>query len=222
LRGARLILRVAIIGIVVAISAALLSACGGSSGEGEVTGTYRARVISAEFPTRQRLGQTSLLRLDVRNTGAKTIPSLVTTISVAGKEGREGALPFGFRDPEPGLAQPDRPVWVLAAGYPKRAGDPSPGGATTSNPKTFNLGALKPGETAEWIWKVSAVDAGRHTIVYRIGAGLNGGAKVKTASGVTPGGSFVVGVSTVPPNTIVTDSGKVVPIDKSKQKGNGS
>ncbi|HEX7060156.1 MAG TPA: hypothetical protein VF176_09930 [Solirubrobacterales bacterium] len=205
------------LGIVVASSAALLTACGGgSSGEGDVTGTYHAQVVTAAFPTGQSLGQTSLLRLGIRNTGDKKIPTLAVTISVEGGEGQASTLPFGFRDPQPGLAQPDRPVWVLAAGYPKRAGDPSPGGATTSNAKTFSLGALKPGATTEWVWKVSAVEAGAHTLLYRVGAGLNGAAKVKTAAGVVPGGSFAVNISTSPPDTIVTDSGEVVPIGKAK------
>ena len=80
------------------------------------------KITRAEFPTRQRLGQTSLLRLGIRNDGRKTIPALTVSFTVAGKQGQTSNLPFGIHDPEPGLAQPDRPVWVLAAHYPKFAG----------------------------------------------------------------------------------------------------
>lgn len=203
--------------------ATLFSACGDdeSSDANEPTGTYRARVVTAEFPTAQRLGQTSLLQLGVRNTGDKAIPALTVTISVAGPEGKGSKLPFGFRDPQPGLAQPDRPVWVLSEGYPKRVGDPAPGGAQTSNQKTFNLGPLEPGETTDWVWKVSAVETGRHTVIYKVDAGVTGAARVETDGGVQPGGTIVVRVASAPPNTIVTDDGEVVQIPR-KQERDGS
>ncbi len=200
-----------------------MSACGGGDTSSEVkepAGTYSAQVVEAEFPTAQRLGQTSLLRLGIRNPGRRTIPALTVTISTVGKEGQTSSLPFGFRDPQPGLAQPDRPVWVLEAGYPKRADTTDPGGAQSSSQKTFNLGPLKPDETAEWVWKVSAVKTGRYTIRYGIDVGLTGAAKVETPAGVQPGGTFAVRISSVPPNTVVTDSGDVVPIQTKKPKSN--
>jgi hypothetical protein len=197
-----------------------VAACGGSSSDAnEPTGTFKARVTTAEFPTSQSLGQTSLLRLGVRNTGAKTIPALTVTVSIAGKEGRTSALPFGVRDPQPGLAQPDRPVWVLAAGYPKFAGSDSPGGAVTSNQKTFDFGPVKPGATTDVAWKLSAVKSGGYTLLYGVDAGVRGSAKAKTVSGVMPGGSFAVKISSVPPDTEVTDSGEVVEIEKPKPSG---
>jgi hypothetical protein len=210
-------------GALVAVLAVLVSACGGSdesSDANEPAGTYRAKVVTAEFPTAQGLGQTSLMRLGVRNIDDKAIPAVTVTISIAGREGQASVLPFGFRDPQPDLAQPDRPVWVLAAGYPKRAGDATQGGAQTSSQKTFNLGRLEPGKTTEWVWKVSAVEAGRYTVLYRIDAGLSGTAKAETANGAEPGGSFGVGIAKAPPNTIVTDSGEVVTIPKGDGLGN--
>ena len=75
-------------------------------------------MTDASFPTEQRLGQTSLLKLGVRNTGKKTVPALTVTITIAGKAGQNSSLPFGVHDPQPGLAQADRPVWVLAAELP--------------------------------------------------------------------------------------------------------
>jgi hypothetical protein len=198
----------------------MLAACGESSSDAnEAAGTYDLRVTEAAFPAEQHLGQTSLLRLGFRNTGKKTVPALAVTISVAGKEGQASSLPFGIRDPQPGLAQPDRPVWVLAATYPRLWGSDSPGGASTSNRKTFAFGPLEPGATTEAVWKLSAVKAGRFTLRYGVAAGLSGTAKARTTGGVAPGGSFVTEISSLSPDTEVTDDGEVVEKAKQRQRG---
>jgi len=192
--------------------AALLGACGGesSSDANEPAGTYRATVTGASFPTEQNLGQTSVLRLGVRNDGEKTIPALAITIGIAGEQGTTSSLPFGIRDPQVGLAQSDRPVWVLASTYPRLAGSSDPGGTSTSNPKTFDFGPLKPGETTNAVWKLSAVRAGKYTLLYRVDAGLGGNAKAKTDGDVAPGGTFVTEITSDLPETEVTDDGEVV------------
>lgn len=192
--------------------ALLISACGDepSSDANEAEGTYRVQVTDASFPTEQQLGQTYLLKLGVLNESEKTIPALTVSISIKGKEGQTSTLPFAIHDPQPELAQPDRPVWVLAEHYPKFAGDPEPGGTEGSNEKTFDFGALKAGETADVVWKLSAVKAGKYTLLYGIDAGLSGKAKAETGGGVAPGGSFTVEISAAERNTEVTDSGEVV------------
>lgn len=197
-----------------------VGACGGddsASDANEPAGTYPLEVLSAEFPTEQKLGETTLMELGIRNTGEKTIPALTVNVSVGGEEGRGSTLPFAIRDPQPGLAQPDRPVWVLAEHYPKFAGSSEPGGAGTSNQKTFDFGALKAGATANLVWKLSAVRSGRHTLTYAIDAGLSGEAKAETNGGVKPGGSFAVQISSAPLDKEVTDSGEVV--EKPAQSG---
>lgn len=197
--------------------AVLLAACGGeeSSGANEAAGTYPVRVTAANFPAEQRLGQTSLMELGVRNSGEKTLPTLTVTVSIAGKQGQTSSLPFGVRDPQTGLAQPDRPVWVLAQGYPRLADSSDPGGASTSNRKTFSFGPLQPGETTNAVWKLSAVRAGKFTVLYRIDAGLSGTAKAET-NGVASGGSFATEITAALPDTEVTDDGEVV--EKAKQR----
>jgi hypothetical protein len=198
--------------------AALLAACGGESSDAnQAAGTYDVRVTDASFPAEQRLGQTSLMQLGIRNTGKKALPALTVTVSIAGKEGQDSSLPFGYRDPDSGLAQPDRPVWVLAAGYPRLAGSSEPGGATTSNRKTFSFGPLKPGATTEAVWKLSAVKAGKFTVLYKIDAGLSGTAKAQT-NGVAAGGSFATEITAALPDTEVTDSGEVVEKTKQRQR----
>ncbi|HEX6665341.1 MAG TPA: hypothetical protein VF081_01965 [Solirubrobacterales bacterium] len=193
-------------------AAALLGACGGesSSDANEPAGTYRVTVTSASFPTEQNLGQTSILRLGVRNDGDKTIPALAITIGIAGEKGTSSSLPFAIRDPQVGLSQPDRPVWVLASTYPRLVGSSEPGGTSTSNPKTFDFGPLKPGQSTNAVWKLSAVRAGKYTLLYRVAAGLGGEAKAKTDGDVAPGGTFVTEVTSDLPETEVTDNGEVV------------
>ncbi len=208
------------IGAVVAAIAILslsAAACGdedssSSANSGEASGRYEVKVVEAKFPTRQRLGQTTLLQLGVRNTGERTVPSLTVTISVGGKDGQASSLPFGIRSPEPGLAQPDRPVWVLSEKYPKLAGSEESAGAENASRKTFVFGPLEAGETSEAVWKLSASRTGAYRLLYAIGAGLTGAAVAETSNGVEPGGSFAVRISEVPPQTVVTDSGEVVEV----------
>lgn len=211
-------------GLAALAAAALLGACGeASSDANEPTGTFHVKVTEATFPTDQKLGQTSLLKLGIRNTGKRTVPGLTVTFTVAGKRGVDSSLPFGVSDPQPELAQPDRPVWVLSATYPRLNGSSSPGGASSSSPKTFDFGPLKPGETTKAIWKLSAVRAGRYTLLYSIDAGLSGEAKAKTGKGkgVTPGGSFATEITSQLPETEVTDNGEIVEIKKQGARGRG-
>lgn len=209
---------------------AALSACGGGSSadSNERPGTYQVKVVRAEFPPKQHLGGTSLMRIAIRNTGKKTVPAVAVSVSIAGKQGQTSSLPFGIHDPQPELAQPDRPVWVLAEGSPQIAGSDNPtvagnvknpGGTETANGKTFDLGALKPGKTVEATWKLSAVKAGEWTVLWSVDAGLSGEAKAKTSGGVQPGGSFTAHIDQQPPESEVTDSGEVVEIGKSKRGG---
>lgn len=198
-----------------------VAACGGddsSSNSNEASGTFPVKIVTAEFPPRQRLAETSLLQLGIRNTGRKTMPALTVTVSIAGKEGEGSSLPFGIHDPQPGLAQPDRPVWVLSARYPKLFGSEAPAGAETWNRKTFDFGPLKPGKTVDAVWKLTAVRTGEYTLRYGVGAGLTGSARAENAAGTEPGGTFRAQISEVPADTEVTDSGEVVEIETAQGK----
>ena len=199
--------------------AALLGACGGgdSTAGDEATGTFEVKVTEAKFPTEQQLGQTSLLQLAIRNTGDRTVPGLAVNFTIAGERGESSSLPFGVNDPQPELAQPGRPVWVLSSTYPRLQGSSDPGGASTSSPKTFSFGSLEPGETTKAVWKLSAVRAGKFTLLYRIDAGLRGEAKAETDGGVAPGGSFSTEITDRLPETEVTDDGEIVEIKEGKE-----
>ncbi len=202
--------------------AALLAACGESSSDSdEQAGTYRLEVTDASFPSEQRLGQTTLLRLSLRNAGEETVPSATVTFHVAGREGEDSALPFGVHDPQAGLAMADRPVWILAERYPRLAGSSRPAGAGTSNRRTFAFGPLQPGRTVTALWKLSAVRAGDWKVVYGVGAGLGAQVKAETPEGGAPGGTLPAKITAELPETEVTDDGRVVEIQSGGGRGDG-
>ena len=191
-----------------AIGAALLAGCGGGSGSEEPSGTREVKVVTANFPTEQSLGQTSLMKIGVRNESEDSIPAVTYAISIAGREGEDSTLPFAVRDPQQGLAQPDRPVWVLAEHYPKLAGSSKAGGAEGASLKTYTFGPLKPGATNEAVWKLSASRKGSYRVEYSIGS--TGEVKLETADGAKPGGSFAATISPEVQNVTVNDAGEVV------------
>jgi hypothetical protein len=214
------------VGVAAAIFALLLGACGDGDSSPSSTakkdaGPFEVKIVRAEFPTRQRLGETTLLRIAVRNSGDERVPALTMTVSVGGEAGQASSLPFGIRSAEPGLAQPDRPVWALSERYPRLAGKGKArqsAGAENASRKSFDFGPLKPGETVDAIWKVTASRTGAYRLLYEVGAGLTGEARAETAAGVEPGGSFAVRITERPPDTIVTDSGEVVEITKTVEQ----
>ena len=144
-RGARL--RVAAVGSAVLAMAVLLAACGESSSDSnQQAGNYEVKVTSASFAPKQVVGQTSLLKIDARNTGEHPVPDLTVTVDIEGKYGEAARIPFAVHDPQPGLANGDRPVWVLAATYPRLGGSKAPGGTfvtqiSTALPETEVNGA---------------------------------------------------------------------------------
>lgn len=209
-------------GAAVAALSASFAACGSdeSSNSGEASATYEVEVVDADFATEQQVGETHLLRLGVRNTGGEKVPSLTVSFTIAGEAGRDSGLPFGIRDPQPGLAQPDRPVWVLSARYPRLVGSSQGAGAETAAKKTFDFGPLKAGETTEAVWQLSAVKTGRYRLLYSIGGGLGGKGKTDTAAGTAAGGSFAVEIGEVPADVVVTDSGEVVPAPSDPTEAN--
>ena len=70
-------------GSAVLAMAALLAACGGSSSDSnQKPGNYEVKVTGASFPTKQFVGQTSLLKIDACNTSNKTVPDLTVTVNI--------------------------------------------------------------------------------------------------------------------------------------------
>ena len=70
------------------VLAGSLAACGGSdssASDDEPEGKYEMEVVDASFPTKQALGQTSQMRIALRNSGDRAVPTAAVTISVAGE-----------------------------------------------------------------------------------------------------------------------------------------
>src|SRR5215204_4149636 len=69
-------------GLLVALSAVCISACGGGERQdaNEPEGDFPVQIVSAQFPSKQQLAQNTNLTLAVENSGEKTIPDLAITI----------------------------------------------------------------------------------------------------------------------------------------------
>jgi hypothetical protein len=181
-----------------------LAGCGGGERQDadEPEGEYRLEVVDARFPERQSIAERSTLRIQVRNADDSTAPNVAVTVETEPKE--KGAAPASFsqRVSDSRLADPNRPVWIV---------DDGPLGGTTAYTNTWALGALAPGKSAKFTWKVTAVRPGTHEVHYRIAAGLNGKAKAQGAGGDAAEGSFTVNVSRKPAqSTVDPETGEVI------------
>jgi hypothetical protein len=198
-------------------TATILAGCDGSNPDqfaNETEGEFPVEVVSANFKPRQIIARTYDLKIAVMNTGDEAIPALNTNISLPGLG---STLAFAYRDPQPGLAQPQRPVWVLEQSYPKLAGTVGRGGAATASKRTFNFGAVEAGDTATMIWRVTAVRPGNYKLGYQIAAGLSGDALAVDAAGETPEGILPARISAVPIPTRVNEKGNLVPLTPSQR-----
>jgi len=179
--------------------AVLAAGCGSGAHQdaSEPRGSYTIQVTRASFPLHQFVARDERLVLDVRNTGARTVPNV--TIAVTS---------FYHRSTFPGVADPRRPTWVLDGG-PGPTANPSvetlqvnpPGGGVTANYDVWALGPLRPGVTRSFVWHVSPVRPGTQRVYYRVYAGLNGRARAQLANGAPPAGSFEVTIAGRPPRT---------------------
>lgn len=224
-------LRALVVVITAVLAVAMLAACGSDDSSSDATANsaakteekpaeeqgavYHVRLEESEFesdtPFAQEVGETNLMHLAFKNYGKNVVPNFNVTIGIDGKEGEASALPFAIHDPTEGVAQADRPVWVLAAGYPRFEGSSRPAGASTANAKTFAFGRLKPGQTKRMVWKLTAVRPGYYKLRYTGAGDLDPNSKTKSPfAGDPPGMWFNVDVVTDLKNTEVTDTGRVV------------
>jgi hypothetical protein len=169
-----------------------VAGCGGGERQdkNEPEGTFDVRVVDASFPTTQHIADQSRMRIAVRNTGSKDVPNVAVTVKG-----------FTRRDTQPGLADPNKPVWIV---------DRGPKGGDTAYVGTWALGSLGAGKTKTFEWRVTPIQPGVYRVKYEVAAGLNGKAKARGAGGGAPRGGFVVRVSGKPPQARVNpDTGAV-------------
>jgi hypothetical protein len=187
-----------------ALAGLVAAGCGGGTRQDadEPSGTFPVDVVSATFPAKQRLAESTKLQIAVRNAGNKAVPNVAVTVESDEADQTAAAAAFAEASEEPGLADPSRPVWVLDAG---------PHGGITAYTNTWALGELKPNQTKTFVWRVTAVKPGVHAIKYKVAAGLDGKAKAVLAGGnEEPAGTFTVNVSGKPANARVGPNGQVI------------
>jgi len=182
-------------------AAALVAGCGGSPRQDadEPKGSYKLEVANATFPTSQSIAESSTMSIRVRNADSKAAPNVAVTVETDPSKPGEGTVAFGQRVDDKRLSDLERPVWVV---------DTGPQGGDSAATNTWALGRLKPGQTKEFRWKVTAVQPGSYRLKYRISPGLDGRARL--AGGARTDGSFKVQIEDKPVPARVDDDGNVV------------
>lgn len=199
----------------------LVSGCGSAQRQdaSEPSGRFPVSIVSATFPSSQRLAQQARMVIAVHNTGSRTIPDLAVTIcnascaTPAATGQGTATAPFSQNIDQPGLASNSRPVWIVdkapgVCGYSCHAG--GAGGDVTAYSDTWASGPLKSGATATFAWQVTAIKPGRHVVAYQVAAGLNGKAQAVLGNGSSPRGTFHVSIANAPAQSYVGDQGQVI------------
>jgi hypothetical protein len=186
-----------------------VAGCGGGARQDatEPSASYQLQIVHASFPARQAVAGQTKLELQVRNTGSHTVPNVAVTVDS-----------FNYTSNYSELAADKRPIWAIEQGPGAIANPPvesqevsPPGGGQTAYVNTWALGALAPGKTRTFTWKVVPVKAGTYTVTYSVAPGLAGKSKAKLSSGAPAGGHFTVAIASAPPATHVDPkTGKVV------------
>jgi hypothetical protein len=196
------------IGVVAILATAgLLAGCGGGGGErqdaDEPSGTFKVDVVEHSFPARQRLANTAVMKVVVKNSGSETIPNVAVTVT--SDDDAKGGPGFTTRSTSPDQADPTRQLWIV---------DRGPHGGDTAYVSTWALGPLPAGRTKTFEWHVTPVVAGTHVLRWHVAAGLNGKAVARTAGGTDPVGTWRVNVSRKPAAvTVDPKTGDVVAAD---------
>ena len=182
-------------------AAALVAGCGGAPRQDadEPKGSYKLEVANASFPAAQSIAESSTMSIRVRNADSKAAPNVAVTVETDPSKQGEGSVAFGQRVGDTRLSDPSRPIWIVDAG---------PQGGDSAATNTWSLGRLKPGQSKDFRWKVTAVQPGSYTIKYRISPGLDGRARL--ARGGRTSGSFKVQIDDKPVPARVDDDGNVV------------
>jgi hypothetical protein len=173
--------------------AVALAGCGGGTRQdaNEPSASFKVDVVDASFPAKQHLSTPERLRIAVKNTGDQDVPDVAVTVDS-----------FSEVSQEQGVADPQRPVWLV---------DAAPRGGTTAYVNTWALGRLRPGQTRTFTWRVTAIEPGQHKVRWSVSAGLNGKAKARLNDNRVPEGEFTVNVTPKPSQASVDPStGKVV------------
>ena len=184
--------------------------------EDEPKGSYPVEVNNATFPGSQKLAKRSKMVIEVRNAGTKTIPNISVVLRCGRGGGSGGQGGFTYRTPHEGVADPERPQFVVNE-IPTRTPRPKarqveldPLERSSAYVDTFPLGRLRQGETVEFRWDVTAVKAGPFKVCWRVAAGLDGKAKAVASGGSEVAGEFRGNVSDAAPPARIGEDGETV------------
>lgn len=195
--------------------ASLVAGCGGTEqNAGEPHGDFPVSV-SSSFPASQTLAERTSFTVSIRNVGSRVIPDVAVTVlnpRYGSAAQAFGTLLKANTGGQPILASRSRPVWIInqapgRCGYSCRSR--GPGAAATAYTDTWALGRLKPGHTAVFRWKLTAVKSGAYRVEYEVAAGLNGYARAILSDRSPARGHFDVHISSVPPQVTVHSNGRV-------------
>jgi hypothetical protein len=184
--------------VLVALAVAV-AGCGGERQDADApSGEFDVEVTDASFPAKQRIAEPTTLKLRVANRGDRAVPDLALTVET--EPSKQGAAPVAFAQSSdnPALASSARPVWIV---------DEGPSGGDSAYDNTWALGPLAKGQTRTVEWKLTAMQAGRYTVAWRLAPALEGDAKLK--AGRTQG-EFVVTIADAPVPARVDAAGDVV------------
>lgn len=182
--------------------ALVVAGCGGSRQDAkEPSGKFPMSVVSASFPSVQRLSSHQVMKIVVRNEGQKTVP--LVAVSLFEPSAKTSAQAFSDTSSDPQLASRSRAIWIL---------DQGPVGGDSAYSNTWSLGSLAPQASKTFKWSVTPARPGHYKILYRVAAGLNDKAKAVTTGGKPVTGEFVTTITSKPRQQGVTPDGKVVDV----------
>jgi hypothetical protein len=162
------------------------------------SGQFDLDVTTASFPAKQRIAESSTLKLQVENTGDRAVPDLAVTVETAPGQDGQAPVAFGQSSDDATLAASARPVWIV---------DDGPAGGDSAYTNTWAVGPLGEGQSRTVEWKLTAVKPGRYTINWRLAPALEG--DVSLGDGRTEG-EFRVAISDAPVPARVGEDGEVV------------
>jgi hypothetical protein len=173
--------------------------CGGTRQDANApSGDFRVEVTRASFPARQAVAQATTLKLLVANRGDRAVPDLAVTVETEPGQGGRAPVAFGRSSGDPTLADSSRPVWIL---------DRGPAGGDSAYTNTWAVGPIAKGQTRVVEFKLTAVQAGRFTVAWRLAPALEGDVRL---TGARTHGRFGVVISDKPVPAHVGDGGEVI------------
>ncbi len=188
--------------VLVAAAAALAlagAACGDERQDADApSGEFSLDVVDASFPAKQRIAEAATLKLEVENTGSRSVPQLAVIVETEPAQDDAAPVSFGQAADDPTLASSARPVWIV---------DEGPAGGDSAYTNTWAVGPLGAGQTRTVEWRVTAARAGQYTVGWRLAPALEGDATL--AEGETEG-TFDVTISDDPVPARVGEDGEVV------------